>query len=145
MKKMISILVLFLIVNCEKSTEFQSFEITPVLVSKGEYFNPNYNPTRHGEVFSNAVAWDEFVTNSWGIATVPDAANVNFEEHQVIASFDQPWPTGGHSIDIISVVENSENIVVVVDKLNNGDFTQMPTRPYHFVKIPISTKPIIFN
>jgi len=146
MKTIILILSLFLSLGCNNSdpqTSFQSTEITPILISKGELFNGNYNPIRHIEKFDNSTSWNTFVADVWSIATAPDEAIVNFDEHIVIAAFDVTQPTGGHSIDIVSITENAENIVVVIDKLNNGDATQMPTRPYHFVKIPKTTKEIV--
>ena len=146
MKTTLLILSLFLSLGCNNSdpqTPFQSTEITPILISKGELFNGNYNPTRHIEIFDNSTSWNTFVADVWSIATAPDEAIVNFDEHIVIAAFDMPQPTGGHSIDIVSITENAETIVVVIDKLNNGDLTQIVTRPYHFVKIPKTTKEIV--
>ena len=146
MKTIILILSLFLSLGCNNSdhqTPFQSTEITPILISKGELFNGNYNPTRHIETFDNSTSWNTFVADVWSIAAIPDEAIVNFEEHIVIAAFDMPQPTGGHSIDIVSITENAENIVVVIDKLNNGGDATIPTRPYHFVKIPKTTKEIV--
>ncbi|MDG2193900.1 MAG: protease complex subunit PrcB family protein [Polaribacter sp.] len=144
MKTIILIFSIFLVTSCDNS-QFQSTEITPVLISKGEMFNGNYNPTKHNKIFDNSTEWNYFITDVWAIATIPNEAIVNFDQHIVIATFDKPRSTGGHSIDIISITENSNNIVVIVEKLNNGDLTQIPTRPYHFVKIPKTTKEIVFE
>jgi len=147
MKTIILIFSLFFMLSCDNdddNCQFESTEITPILISKGQLFNGNYNPTQHNELFNNPTEWNDFVTDVWA-TNIPDEATVNFDEHLVIAAFDQPRPTGGHSIDIISITENAENIVVIVQKLNNGDDTTMPSRPHHFVKIPISDKPIVFE
>jgi len=145
MKTIILFFSLILAISCNNNSEFQPTEITPVLISKGEIFNGNYNPIQHNVIFDNSTEWNNFVTNVWAIATIPNEAIVNFDQHIVIATFDQPRLTGGHSIDIISITENAEIIVVIVEKLNNGDLTQIATRPYHFVKIPKTTKDIIFQ
>jgi len=148
MKTTILFFSLIFAISCNRSddnSEFQSTEITPILISKGEIFNGNYNPTRHNEIFNNYTEWNNFVTNIWGLANIPDEATVNFNEYQVIVALDEPRPNGGHSIDITSIIENATNIVITVEKLNNGDATQIPTRPYHFIKIPTSNKPIVFE
>ena len=47
-----------------------------------------------------------------------------------------PQPTGGHSIDIVSITENAENIVVVIDKLNNGGELQIERVHITLLKYP---------
>jgi len=147
MNTILLILSLFFITSCndDENNTFQSVEITPILISKGGIFNGNYNSTQHNEIFNNYTEWNNFVTNIWGLANIPNEATVNFNEYQVIVALDEPRPNGGHSIDITSIIENATNIVITVEKLNNGDDTQIPTRPYHFVKIPTSNKPIVFE
>lgn len=146
MKTIILTFSLFFMLSCNSDEpKFQSIEITPILISKGVFFNGNYNPTQHNEIFTNTTQWNDFISNVWETDPIPDEVNVDFETYKVIAAFDEPRPNGGHSIDIISVTENAENITIVVEKLLNGDATTFPTRPYHFVKIPISNKEIIFE
>lgn len=146
MRAIFLILVLLITSSCSKNdNEFLPIEITPTLISKGYFFNSNYNPTRHNLIFNDSDEWEDFIANIWLVNPVPSEANVDFNTYQVIAVIDEPRPNGGHSIDIISITENAENIIVVVDKLLNGDATTIPTRPYHFVKIPISNKEITFE
>jgi hypothetical protein len=58
---------------------------------------------------------------------------------------DDVYGNGGHSVDIMSVTENPQNIVVVVVKLLTGDVTTVVTQPFHIVKMSKTTKPIIFQ
>ncbi|KUJ52636.1 protease complex subunit PrcB family protein [Chryseobacterium sp. JAH] len=71
--------------------------------------------------------------------------NIDFNQFMVIATFDQVFSNGGHSIDIITVDENPQNIVVDLEKLLTGNATSVVTQPYHIVKIPKSTKPVLFQ
>ncbi|WP_293872049.1 protease complex subunit PrcB family protein [Flavobacterium sp.] len=148
MKTLILSLVLVLSLSCSKSNDANTFTpqtITPILISKGEVFNGNYNPTYHSRVFYTQTDWTDFINNTWGTTNAPATAVVDFNLFEVIASFDQPRTTGGFDINITSAVENQDNIVIQVSRTGSGDATQMPTRPYHFVKIPKSTKTVIFQ
>ena len=146
MKTIILILSIFLVTSCsnDDNQTAQSIPVTFTEISKGELFNGNYNPTQHGEVFNNATDWNNFKNNIWQLANFRPESDIDFNNDIVITVFDEPRSTGGHSIDITSVIDNGENVVVTFDKLMNGDDTAIPTRPYHFVKIPITSKPIEF-
>jgi hypothetical protein len=69
---------------------------------------------------------------------------IDFNNYQIIAVFDSVYGNGGHSIDIVNVLENKTNIVVTVQKLLTGNVTATISQPYHIIKIPRSTKPVIF-
>ena len=135
-------------ISCSKNDNANNYSpqiITPILISKGVLFNGNYNPIYHNRVFYTQTEWNDFINNIWGTSNAPSNATVDFSLFEVIASFDQPRATGGFDINIISVTENQDNIVIQVSRTGNGDATQMPTRPYHFIKIPKSTKPVVFQ
>jgi hypothetical protein len=70
---------------------------------------------------------------------------VDFNNYNVIAVFDEVYSNGGHSIDITNIIENENSIIVTIEKLLNGNLTSIVTQPYHIVKIPITTKPITFE
>ncbi len=147
MKTIILILSLFLATSCSNDDNNHTAQFTPVTfseISKGELFNGNYNPTQHGEVFNNSTDWNNFKNNVWQLADFPPESDIDFNNDIVITVFDEPRSTGGHSIDITSIIDNGQSVVVTFDKLMNGDATTIPTRPYHFVKIPTTSKPIEF-
>lgn len=146
MKKNFLIACLLSLISCtQNDNDFLPKEITPILISKGTNFNSNYNPIKHAATFHTESEWNDFVNHTWGIATIPPAAVVNFTQFMVIVAIDKPRTTGGHSIDIFSVVEYQEKLVIVIGKLNTGEGVVTPssTRPYHFVKIPRSNKTLI--
>jgi hypothetical protein len=139
---------LFLLLNfgCDKKDDSHTYpiDISFTEIRKGDVFTANYNPTQHGEIFTNQNDWDYFVDSIWQIDPIPSEANVNFSKNIVIAVFDKPRTTGGYDIEIKSIVENEQNVVVNF-QTGAGDVTQMPTRSYHIVKIPKTTKPITFE
>lgn len=138
-------MIVFCIPLCSCNDDYEHQDITPVLISKGIIFNGNYNPTQHAEVFYNQTEWEDFKNNIWQLAEFPSESNVDFNEDIVITVFDLPRTTGGYDVTITSITENDENIIVSISYTGNGDATQMPTRPYHFVKISRTAKPIIFQ
>lgn len=149
MKKLVVVFFAILSLSCSDDSlpiPAASLTITPVLIDKGLIFNANYNGTQHGEVIVNQSDWDNFRNNYWvdGI-TVAEANNINFNTQMILLVFDSPRTTGGYDAVINSISENNLNIMVQVAYSGNGDATQLPTRPYHFVKIPKSTKPVVFQ
>jgi hypothetical protein len=72
--------------------------------------------------------------------------NINFDMFQIIAVIDEARPTGGWSINIISIKEYSDDIVVnIYIKAPKGGATDGFTRPYQIVKIPVATKDVVFE
>lgn len=71
--------------------------------------------------------------------------NVDFTNYTVIAVFDKVYGNGGHSIDITNITEYENNIIVTVENLLTGNANSVVTQPYHIVKIPKATKPIVFQ
>jgi len=70
--------------------------------------------------------------------------NIDFNNYTIIAVFDKIYGNGGHSIDITNIIEHQNNINVTVANLLTGDATAVMTQPFHIVKIPKTTKPIVF-
>ena len=153
MKNLILIIVLFLSINCSKdkeSTNFTPQTITPVLLGKGELMIPFNNIiTTQNIVLSSQNDWNNFITilgNSGNTSAILNQTTIDFNLFEVIAVFDSVKPTGGsNDITIITnVVENANNIVVTLQTPQSGDAT-IPTQPFHIVKIPVSTKPVVFQ
>lgn len=56
------------------------------------------------------------------------------------------YGNGGHTIDITNITEFETTIVVTVENLQTGNTSGVfVTQPYHIVKIPKATKPIVFE
>lgn len=70
---------------------------------------------------------------------------IDFNKSIVLVVFDEVKSQGGHSIDITRVNEHEDRLMVEVERLNDGGMLTVMTQPYHMVKIPKTTKPIIFK
>ncbi|QQV01500.1 MULTISPECIES: protease complex subunit PrcB family protein [Chryseobacterium] len=150
MKKLLLLLlipILFFNYSCtDKDENIESK--TPInlqLIGKGELIG-NSLPQQN-LVITNSAQWTTLLNTLDANNNVSGGfteTNINFNQYMVIAVFDQTYLNGGHSIDIMTVNENSQNIEVDVEKLFQGNVTSIVTQPYHIVKIPKIAKPVIF-
>lgn len=150
MKKLLLLLlisILFFNYSCtDKDENIESK--TPInlqLIGKGELIG-NSLPQQN-LVITNSAQWTTLLNTLDANNNVSGGfteTNIDFNQYMVIAVFDQTYLNGGHSIDIMTVNENSQNIEVDVEKLLQGNVTSIVTQPYHIVKIPKTAKPVIF-
>jgi hypothetical protein len=70
---------------------------------------------------------------------------IDYANYTVIVVIDRIYGNGGHSIDITNITEFETNIIVTVENLQTGNTFSVVTQPYHIVKIPKATKPIVFE
>jgi hypothetical protein len=73
---------------------------------------------------------------------------VDFSSYMVIAVFMGQKPTGGHSIEIVKVVEGAGKVTVNVVKNYPPPGTAVPqvlTQPYHIVKVRRTEKAVVFK
>ncbi|MBW7676458.1 protease complex subunit PrcB family protein [Chryseobacterium chendengshani] len=151
MKKYLLLFVcsIFLVINSCTDSDVNIETKTPVTVQqigKGNLMT-NYVPQQN-MVITTSTQWNtllntlDSVNNTSGSFT---ETNIDFNQFMVIAVFDEVFPNGGHSIDIITVDDNPQNIVVDLERLLTGNLTTVVTQPYHIVKIPKSTKPVQFQ
>jgi len=85
--------------------------------------------------------------NSFDTNTTNDFStiNINFQTHIIIAVFDELRGNPGWIIEIESIIENENNIVVDVINLNPGSIQSAMRQPYQIIRIPITNKPIVFE
>jgi hypothetical protein len=100
-------------------------------------------------VISNQNDWLELLNkmNSFDTNTTNEftTTTINFQTHIIIAVFDELRGNPGWLIEIESIVENENNIVVDVINLNPGSIQSAMRQPYQIVRIPITNKPIVFE
>lgn len=103
-------------------------------------------------VINTPQEWNSFkaVANSaYGIEgyDVFDGVSVDFEEYTVLAMIDQWFGSGGYGIQITSVIDNGEEINVGADfaSVDEGNATAVHCQPYHVIKIPKTTLPVVFE
>jgi len=152
MKTLILSFVLFISIGCNKNDDENSFEpqtIEPVLIGKGDLLTAfSSNPLQQNIIITNKTEWDNFIVgmnNPNNLSNNFTEINIDFNNFQIIAVFDNVKQTGGFSIDITNVVENPNNIVVTIKHLFTGGDNTIITQPYHIVKIPKTSKPIVFQ
>lgn len=155
MKTLFSTLVLVLALSACSSddspiSEENNLIITePALIGKGDlYGNGEEQIAQQSMVISNAAQWEALQVQMNAVNTCTTGfteTEIDFSQWKILAVFDEIKPNGGHSIDIINVTENTEQITVTVDNLLMGDMTLVMTQPFHIVKIPASAKPVVFE
>lgn len=72
---------------------------------------------------------------------------INFRNETLIASFFGEVDSGGYSIDISSIIENENQVIINVIKRNPTDpfVTTAFTQPYHIIRTKKIDKEILFN
>jgi hypothetical protein len=159
MKTLILSIILFATMGCSRTESENQVSttpqtITPTLIAKQDLSGSEGIPQQN-IVFYDTTNWNNlknqidaryismglgnYITNNLFTETT-----IDFNNYQIIAVFDSVYGNGGHSIDIVNVLENKTNIVVTVQKLLTGNVTATISQPYHIIKIPRSTKPVIF-
>ncbi|UFH31758.1 protease complex subunit PrcB family protein [Chryseobacterium sp. C-71] len=140
--------VFFILNSCndnEENTDYKT-SINVQQIGKGDLVGNNI--PQQNTVITNSAQWNTLLSNldaSNNISGGFTETNIDFNQFMIIATFNQVFPNGGHSIDIITVDENPQSIVVDIEKLLTGNATSVVTQPYHIVKIPKSTKPVLFQ
>jgi hypothetical protein len=120
--------------------------ITPVLIEEGWEFGGSAG----NFVIKTQAEWDNWICSGF---FDPEACsqefaerNFNFDMFQIIAVIDQGRPNCcGWSINIISIKEYSNDIVVSIRIKDKGSIFDMLTRPYQIVKIPVTAKDVVFK
>ncbi|MFY1047628.1 hypothetical protein [Chryseobacterium sp. GP-SGM7] len=144
--------ILLIVTSCRNDNNEEQIEsknqINFQLIGKGNFMGSSY-ATPQNSVITNTTQWNNFLNQIDSPNNHPSSGftetNIDFNQFMVILVVDEVYPNGGHSVDIITVDENSQNIEVDVEKLLQGNATSVVTQPYHIVKIPKIAKPVIFN
>jgi hypothetical protein len=150
MKTLQIFLLTFLLFSCSNSDKTTAtFQLSPELIIKGElYGNGDENITEQNLVISNQTDWNLLQTKMNIVnPTFPQYPNmVDFTTYKVIAIFDKIRGNGGVNIGIASVTETQEEIQITISHSGPTEVaTTVINQPFHIVKIPKTSKPIIFN
>lgn len=105
--------------------------------------------TEENLVINDSIAWNDFKAQ---MNTVNEATNdfseleIDFSQWTVLVSLDQVRPSGGFTINYSGIVENEENVIATIEAISpEGVVTTVITQPYIVVKIPKTSKSVIFN
>jgi len=148
MKHLILTFLLFLTFGCSDDDAIANSEpqnISPALVAKGFMGSNNRFSTENRVITTNAQ-WHEIMESMEaareGITENFNETIIDFDTHIVIASY--MIGSSGTTIDVTRVIENEDNVVVTLENLRKGA-TQDVVHPFNIVKIPRTSKPIIFE
>ena len=145
--------VLFIFGNlasCKKSnTETQ---LPKTLISSANlYGNGNEGFTKQDIVVYDSVSWNNLMTKMNSVNNVTNEfteTNIDFTSYSVIAVFDKVLGNSGNSVNILSVIENGNNVTVKLEfNHNTGSGLTVMTQPFQIVKIPVldKTKTVVFE
>jgi hypothetical protein len=159
MRNLFLFLVSFSILGCNNDDEQiptpYPVTITSTLIGKGD-LNGSEGVLEENTVINNEINWNNLKNQidaqyiAIGLGNYYTENNfeettIDFDNFTVIAIFDQIYGNGGHSIDITDITENENNIIVTAENLQPGNVSSVMTQPFHIVKIPKATKPIVFE
>lgn len=148
MKNYILLLILIFTISCSKN-EIDTFaspsSITPTQIIKG-HLNYNNIYGNNNFVVTNTADWQTLMTSfsTIGVLNNTPFSETNIDFQNFIIIFVTEVNNSSTTIDITNIQENANNIIVTVENLQIGVTTDV-VHPFHIVKIPITTKPIIFQ
>ena len=149
MKTLILILGIILTTSCsdddDKSIKQNTF-ISFTEIGKGALFgNGAEGISQSNMVITNSGDWQNLMNQMNSVNMVTNEfseTNVDFSSYTVIAVFLEV-KTSGWEVEISSIEEETSNIIV--SKTENEADNFVITQPFHVVKIPVTSKPIIFE
>ena len=148
MKNLILSLFTFFTISCSNDTQSNSTTltpITPVLIGKSSISDPSI-PLQNVSI-TNQTQWNSLLTSMNSVNNVSNSfteQNIDFNNFDVIAVFRNPISNSSSTVDITNIEENQTNRFVTVQNLTDGISGDV-AQPFHIVKIPKSTKPILFQ
>ncbi|MDL2227433.1 hypothetical protein LJC30_00905 [Odoribacter sp. OttesenSCG-928-L07] len=149
MKKLI-ILIAFvatILVGCNNEKYPIEIEITTIAHGK---LSPNIMFPKNEFIIKSQLEWNELITKmeesflNLSNNKILSITN-DFSKNYIIAVFEVPKTSGGWSIDITEVKEYKKDIIVTINNLQTGNVTTVYEQPFHFIKIPITNKRIVFE
>ena len=152
MKTLILILSIIFNTSCSSDDEKSTAQSTPINfteIGKGNLTgNGSEGITQSNLVITNENDWENLKIQMNSENNVTDNftdTTIDFNSYQIIAIFSDIKGDTRYSISINEIIETS-NSIDVYSELNNvgSGFTQI-VQPFHIVKIPVKSKPIIFE
>ena len=148
MKNLILSIFAFFALSCSDDTPTNSTTLTPityVLIGKTSISNPN--PPLQNVVVSNQTQWNSLLIAMNSVNNVSNSfteQNIDFDNFDIVAVFSNTILNSSSTVDITNIEENQTNRFVTVQNLTDGISGDV-AQPFHIVKIPKSTKPILFQ
>jgi hypothetical protein len=122
-----------------------------VIGQSDNIYSGDYNslPEQYSIIRNNAD-WENLITAidaTWNgpISPTFTETDIDFSQFIIIAVIDSVYGNAGHSIYVKDITEYSENLIVAVEKLDEGIVATVITQPFQIIKIPVTDKEVIFN
>ncbi len=147
--KLLVSLIFFSYLSCGINEDTYT-EVNTNLIGKGELSGAgDEGIPQQNIVISDSASWNNLKNQMDSVNNVSSTfteTDIDFSNFLILASFDQVRTTGGYSIDIKYVMENSCCVTAKVENvIPTGGVTAVITQPFHIVKIPKTNKQILFN
>ena len=149
MKTLILIISIFIITSCSDDDDKSTTQNTSISFTEIGKSNLTGNGaegiSQSNMVITNSGDWQNLMTQMNSVNMVTNEfsdTNVDFSSYTVIAVFLEV-KTSGWQVEISDIIENEKNIVV--SKKEEEGINSVITQPFHIVKIPVTSKPIIFE
>ena len=134
MKQLILIITLILF-SCNSNDNETVRNVNFSLIEQGQlYGNGAENIEKSNLIIQDISSWNDLIDKMNTVNNVSDnftETDIDFSQYLIIAVFDEIYNNGGHSIDIVSILENENNISVKIDNLMTGDASSVITQPFH--------------
>lgn len=99
-----------------------------------------------GIVIRSQKEWDELAGKMNAVNRTIQEQTFDFNRVTVIAYFDEIRGSGGYTVDVSSVTETDQTVVVAIKKkASDGNDIEIMTQPYVIGYIPQTTKKIHFQ
>lgn len=146
MKNFITLFIIVSLLGCSNSSTLES-EINFSLIKKGS-LNGSEGVTQSNLIVNDNTTWNDILNKIVSIGNPIDhftETNIDFNRYQIIASFDKVYGVGGHTLNIETIKESGNNLVVITKKTDDKSVISVVSQPYHIVKILKTDKNIVFE
>lgn len=139
--------ILTFLISCGVNETSGPLIIDPILIDSGNISGAE-GISQQNIVITDTNSWNELKSKMDSLSNVTGnftETEINFSDYLIIAAFSEGRGTGGSSIEIKLIEENSEIINVTIENIISTIGIAVEYQPYYIVKIPKSSKRIIFN
>ena len=149
MKTIILILSIFLATSCSNDDDDnQTVQFTPVTFTEiGRGFTGLDGDMEQNLLITTETDWNSLLNYfpSYTVDGYINETNIDFNEYSIIAIISEDQPNTGFSVNITSIEENDNLIIVYSEIQNAGSGYAVIVQPFQIVKIPQTNKPIEFE
>ena len=144
MKRLLVVLLL-LVVSCD-SDDVNPIEFT--VIAKGDLsVSPAINQREFQVVVTDTIAWNDLLSKFDGhrFSTEDLDETIDFERETVVGIFDQVRPLLGFPIEIRSVLDFSDELVITYRPRTRDEGYTAIGLPFVIIKIPVAGKSVRFE